>query len=446
MHVNCKSNVGLVKKEGAMVFQSKCVELPEGIQCADSVIMLKPGVKNYFKVPVVNDSNHNITVMKNTVTGNLEYVTSIVPLEVRASTGDPIKIGNAAINKAKVVTSNETTADSKEDGTCEKDDHYQKVLEKIDLSGLSREQREQVRQMLKEESSMFTIDSDDIGNVTTHNMQINRSDNIPIQQLHNAIPRALYGEVKSYIEDLLNKKWIIHSQSSYSSPVAAIRKKYGSLRLCRDYRKLNSKTIPDRHPLTRIQNIIDNLGGNNFFSLLDQSKAYHQLQLDSNSRKYPAFIIPWGFYEWVRIPFGLINVPACFQRFMEHCMDGYRDRFTVPYLDDLLIYSATFEQHLERLVLQRLKRHGIKVKASKYHLFKREMSYLGRIISSAGYTAYPKNIIAVSSKLKQKPSSITELQSILGLVGYFRRSIPNFSETASPLYQILTDTQNIQRH
>ena len=90
MHGNCKSNVGLVKKERAMIFQSKCVELPDGIQCTDSVIMLKPGVKNYFKVPVVNDSNH-ITIMKSTVIGNLENVTSIVPLEVWASTGDPIK-------------------------------------------------------------------------------------------------------------------------------------------------------------------------------------------------------------------------------------------------------------------------------------------------------------------------------------------------------------------
>ena len=174
----CESNVGLVKKERAMIFQSKCVELPEGIQCADSVIMLKPGVKNYFKVPVVNDSNHNITIMKNTVIGNLEYVISIEPLEVRASTGDPIKIGNTVINNAEVVTSNETITDSKEDGTCGKDDHFQKVLEKIDLSGLTHEQREQVSQMLKEESSVFTDDSDDIGNVTTHKMEINISDNI----------------------------------------------------------------------------------------------------------------------------------------------------------------------------------------------------------------------------------------------------------------------------
>ena len=142
MHVNCRSNVGLVKKERSMIFQSKCVELPEGIQCADSVIMLKPGIKNYFRVPVINGSNDNIAIIKNTVIGNLEYVTSVVTLEARANTSDPTKTGNAAINKAEAVTSNEPTVDSKEDNPSGKEYCYQKVLEEIDLSGLTHEQRD----------------------------------------------------------------------------------------------------------------------------------------------------------------------------------------------------------------------------------------------------------------------------------------------------------------
>ena len=127
---------------------------------------------------------------------------------------------------------------------------------------------------------------------STNKMEINLSYNTLVQQSYNAIPRALYGEVASYIENLLNKKWIIHSQSSYSSPVVAVRKKDGFSRLSRDYRKVNSKTIQDRHAFPRIQNIIDNLGCSNIFSLLDQSKAYHHLQLDPSRRKYTAFITP----------------------------------------------------------------------------------------------------------------------------------------------------------
>ena len=165
-------------------------------------------------------------------------------------------------------------------------------MEKKDLSGLTHEQKEQIRTMLKKESSVITVDRDDIGNVASHKMEINLSDNISLQQLYNAIPKALYGEdeVKSYREDLLNKNWIIHAKSSYSSPIVTVREKDGSLRLCCDYRKLNLKRIPDRHPLQRIQNIIDNLGGNNFFSLLDQNKVYHQLQPDPSSWMYTAFI------------------------------------------------------------------------------------------------------------------------------------------------------------
>ena len=175
-----------------------------------------------------------------------------------------------------------------------------------------------------------------------------------------------------YIEDLLNKKWIVHSSSSYLSPVVAVRKKNGFIRMCCDYRKLNAKTILGRHPLPRIQNILDNLGENQYFTLLDQSKAYHQLHLYPDSQKLTVFITPWGFYKWVGIPFGLMNALATFQRFMEHYLGDYRDNFKMPYLDNLFIFSMTFEQHLShiKLALKRLKKHGIKIKPSKYSFFK----------------------------------------------------------------------------
>ena len=126
MPVDWKSNVGLVKKERAMIFQNKCVELSEGILCVNSAIMPKPGIKNYSKVPVINGTNHNTTLMKNPVIGDLEYATSIVLLEVRKNTSDHTRIRKTTINKAEVVKANKPTADSKEDSASGKDDHYQK--------------------------------------------------------------------------------------------------------------------------------------------------------------------------------------------------------------------------------------------------------------------------------------------------------------------------------
>ena len=312
----------------------------------------------------------------------------------------------------------------------------------VDLNGspLSEERRRLVRQVLREESEAFSRDEDDdIGCVEDLEMDIRLTDQTPVQRSYVSIPPPMYDEVKAYLNDLKWRGWIRPSKSPYSSPMVCVRKKDGSLRLCIDYRQLNNKTVKDSHPIPRIQDTLNSLGGKKWFSTLDQGKAYHQGFMKEEARHLTAFVTPWGLWEWVRIPFGLSGAPAAYQRYMEETLKEVRDRCCLPYMDDALVYSATFEEHLQHLrhVLRLLKEKGIKLKPSKCKLFQREVKFLGNIVSAEGYKMDPADIEAVVALKQQRPKNVGEVRRLLGFIGYFRKFIPDFSRRARKLFELL---------
>ena len=269
-------------------------------------------------------------------------------------------------------------------------------------------------------------------------MKVQLTDKVPVQRNYNSIPQPLHKEVREYLIDLITKGWITKSKSSYSSPMVCVRKKDGTLRLCIDYRGLNTKTIPDRTPIPRIQDVLNVLGGNSHFSTLDQGKAYHQGFMDEDSHHLTAFVTPWGLYEWVQILFGLTNAPAAFQRCMEDCLGDYNFDICTTYLDDVLVYSSTFEEHIERLrmMLRRMRQFGMKLRPAKCELFKREVKYLGHIMSSEGYKPDPKDTIPLLALKDRSPKTVGDVRQIIGLIEYHRKYIPQFSQIARPMYDL----------
>ncbi|TKS65275.1 Retrovirus-related Pol polyprotein [Collichthys lucidus] len=426
MVVQCGRLNKSVVSASHMVFEPNLeAPWPSGLAIREQLIELPTGDNSRIEVTVENMTDNDIVLCSRTTLGLLHSVVTIYPLQAKSAEEHISKASDSSATPPAQQLSGESRGESWDPP--------------VDLSHLSEEQQQQVKRMLREECGVFAKDDWDTGCIKDLEMELQLKDNQPVQRTYNAIPKHLYQEVKTHIEDLLHRGWIQKSCSSYSSPVVCVRKKDGSLRLCIDYRLLNGKTLPDRHPIPRIQELLDNLGGNSWFTVLDQGKAYHQGFMSEKSRPCTAFITPWGLYEWVRIPFGLTNAPACFQRYMEGCLRDLRDEVCVPYLDDVLVFSSSFSQHIEnvRQVLRRQQECGIKLRPKKCDFFKSEVCYVGRVISAEGYKMNPKEAEAVQALKHETPTTVREVRKLMGFLSYYRSYIPDFSRTAKPLYEML---------
>ena len=387
------------------------------LEVSDSVLLAKLGRKSVHVV-VSNPTNQPVVLEKGAVLGSIESLAAIIPVGPRDE--------DEASRLAETIQAQSVQV-SEDVGGCP-----------VDLSHLEGEEKEMAEKLLWEERDVFCLGKEDHGDCPDLQMEIHLTDTVPVVVPHRQIPRPLYEEVKNFINDLISNNWVRESTSSYSSPIVCVRKKDGSLRLCIDYRALNRKMIPDRQPIPRIQEIFDALGGQEWFSTLDMAKAYHQGYVAEDHRKYTAFSTPWGIYEWIRVPMGISNAPPAFQRFINQTLLGLRDKVCVAYLDDILVYGVSFKDHVDnlRVVLQRLKSRGIKLRADKCFFFRKEVRYLGRLVSKDGHRPDPMDTAALE-KFRTPPKTVGDLRSLLGFFGYYRNYVHNFSLKFKPIYDLL---------
>ncbi len=390
---------------------ASCGNVSTSISILPAAVTIKPRKKtDHIWVPITNTTNHPVTVYPKTVLCEVHQATWIgAPRDQPPVTDHPPSDGTASQPGSQNVKLGQD---------------------------LTTEQQHQARSLLSSWESIFAQHDNDLGHVTVVKHQIPLTDSTPIRQRHRRIPPAQYEEVRKHLKDMMAAGAIRESHSPYASPIVLVRKKDGSLRLCVDYRQLNSKTVRDNFPLPRIDETLDALYGAQWFSSMDLKSGYWQIEIEEADKPKTAFTTPLGFYECNRMPFGLSNAPATFQRLMEQCLGDLNLTQCLVYLDDIIVFSSTFEEHLERLaaVFQRLQDYGLKLKPSKCQLFQAKVGYLGHVISSEGISTDPAKTEAI--KTWPTPQNVADLRSFLGFAGYYRRFVKDFSKLAKPLHAL----------
>ncbi|GBG73443.1 hypothetical protein CBR_g16159 [Chara braunii] len=241
-------------------------------------------------------------------------------------------------------------------------------------------------------------------------------------------------ELRRQLKELVEKGWIRPSVSPYGSLVLFVpKKKEGTLRICIDYRGLNAITVKNREPLQGIDDLLDRVQGCRYFSKIDLKSGYHQIAIRPEDQHKTAFQTRYGPYEFVVMPFGLCNAPGTFQHTMNRIFHDYLDKFVIVYLDDILIFSKTVEEHVAHLdkVLGLLRQHKFKINGEKCEFGRTRVLYLGHEISTEGLK--PDDAKAASIRDRPHPQYVTGMRSFLGMTGDYRTFMKNYSIVAAPL-------------
>ena len=265
-----------------------------------------------------------------------------------------------------------------------------------------------------------------------HQIDLIPGSQIPNKPIYRTNPQEAL-ELQKQVDEILAKGYVRESISPCVVPTLLVPKKDGTWRMCIDSRSVNNITIKYRFPIPRIDDMLDELTGAQWFSKIDLRSGYHQIRMKEGDEWKTAFKTKYGLYEWLVMPFGLTGAPSTFMRLMNEILRPFLGKFVVVYLDDILIYSKELEEHFRhlRLVFKVLREQRLYGKLEKCHFLSQEISFLGFIINREGVKADPKKIEAI--KDWPTPNSITQVRSFHGLASFYRRFIHNFSSIMAPI-------------
>ena len=269
-----------------------------------------------------------------------------------------------------------------------------------------------------------------------HRIELTQTSPPTLRSVYRMSPVEL-DELKKQLDELVAAGFIQPSKSPFGAPVLFVKKKDGSMRMCVDYRDLNRITVKNRYPLPRMEELFDRLQGAKYFSKIDLRSGYHQVRIHDDDIHKTAFRTRYGHYEFLVLPFGLTNAPATFMHLMQSIFGPHLDHFVIVFLDDILIFSKTLEEHRQhvRKVLGLLRQNKLFAKESKCEFFQKSLSFLGHVVGENGISMEMDKVKAI--KEWPAPTSVTGVRSFLGLAGYYRRFVKGFSQIAMPLTDLL---------
>jgi len=302
------------------------------------------------------------------------------------------------------------------------------------------EVKQRFLQFLQEHHNSFCLSEHERGETDLIQFEIHTGEAKPQKQRARRMPFTVRQEVSYQLKKMQEAGVIQPSHSPWASPVVLVRKRDGSHRFCVDYRELNSVTRPDTFPLPRIDDLLDQLGKARYFSTLDLAAGYWQIKVHPNSQEKTAFVTHEGLHEFRVMPFGLTNAPAAFQRLMQQVLMGLNPEdghpFVSVYIDDIIVFSSSLEEHLHhlKLVLQKLEEVNLKLKPTKCQFLRQQVEYLGCVVTPEGLRTSERHVRAIQEF--PAPKNVQEVRRFLGLASYYRRFVASFAKIAQPLHAL----------